>query len=177
MKNAGRSPVSARKLAFNAMLAAMCVVLGYVAIDLGTVKITFESLPILISGLMFGPVWGAGVGLIGTFLSQLLKYGVSLTTPLWILPYVVCGLVCGAYAKRRGYELTQRQTVLLVVLCELLVTGLNTLAIYVDSVVYAYYFKGIVLGALALRLVICVVKAVAFAYVLPLLIKPLRKVV
>ena len=67
--------------------------------------------------------------------------------------------------------------VFLVVLCELLVTGLNTLAIYVDSVVYAYYFKGIVLGALALRLVICVVKAVAFAYVLPLLIKPLRKVV
>ena len=175
--NAKRTPVSVRLLAVNAMLAAMCVVLGYVAIDLGTVKITFESLPILIPGLMFGPAWGAGVGLVGTLLSQLLKYGVSVTTPLWILPYVVCGLVAGIYAKKRGFELTQKQMIFIVVFCELLVTAFNTLALYVDSKVYGYYYAGIILGVLALRLVICVVKAVAFAYVLPMLIKPIKKVI
>ncbi|MBR4150275.1 MAG: folate family ECF transporter S component [Firmicutes bacterium] len=175
--NDKRTPVSVRLLAVNAMLAAMCVVLGYVAIDLGTVKITFESLPILIAGLMFGPAWGAGVGLVGTLLSQLLKYGVSVTTPLWILPYVVCGLVAGIYAKKRGFELTQKQMIFIVVFCELLVTAFNTLALYVDSKVYGYYYAGIILGVLALRLVICVVKAVAFAYVLPMLIKPIKKVI
>ena len=173
--NDKRTPVNVRLLAVNAMLAAMCVVLGYVAIDLGTVKITFESLPILIAGLMFGPAWGAGVGLVGTLLSQLLKYGVSVTTPLWILPYVVCGLMAGLYAKKRGFELTQKQMIFIVVFCELLVTAFNTLALYVDSKVYGYYQIGIISTVLVLRLVICLVKALAFSYVLPILMKPIRK--
>ena len=42
-----------KQLTLDAMLAAMCAVLGYVALDMGNIKITFESLPILLgySGL------------------------------------------------------------------------------------------------------------------------------
>ena len=44
-----------KQLTLDAMLAAMCAVLGYLAIDTGTVKVTFESVPVLIAALMFGP--------------------------------------------------------------------------------------------------------------------------
>ena len=39
-----------RQLTLDAMLCALCAVLGYVALDLGSVKLTFESLPILLGG-------------------------------------------------------------------------------------------------------------------------------
>ena len=54
-------------------------------------------------------------------------------------------------------------------------TALNTLTLYVDSKIYGYYFPGIIQGALLLRLGLCIVKAVAYAYLLPLLLRPLRK--
>lgn len=86
-----------RQLSMNAIMAAMCAVLGYLSLDLGNLKVTFESLPILVSALLFGPADGMIVGGIGTLIYQLLRYGVSITTPLWMLPYIVCGsgwLVC-----------------------------------------------------------------------------------
>ena len=116
-----------RKLALNAVLAAMCAALGALALDLNSIKITFESFPILLGALLFGPLDGLAVGFVGTLLYQLLRYGVSATTLLWILPYALAGLVTGFYAKRRGFSLTTGQTVGIVVAAEVLVTALNTL--------------------------------------------------
>ena len=42
-----------RQLALNAVLAAMCAALGYLSLDFGNLKITFESVPILIGALLF----------------------------------------------------------------------------------------------------------------------------
>lgn len=160
--------MNTRQLTIDAMLCAVCAVLGYVALELGNViKITFESLPILLGALLFGPVDGMLIGGIGTLIYQLLRYGVSATTLLWIVPYVVCGLIVGAWSKRRDFRLERLETVILVVAAELAVTGLNTIPIYVDSKLYGYYYPGIILGVLAWRLAICVVKAVAFGLILP----------
>ncbi len=165
-----------RQLTIDAMLCAVCAVLGYVALELGNVvKITFESLPILLGALLFGPVDGMLIGGIGTFIYQLLRYGVSATTLLWIVPYVVCGLIAGGWSKRRNFRLERLETVILVAAAELTVTVLNTIAIYVDSKLYGYYFPGIILGALAWRLVICVVKAIAFVLILPNLAETVRR--
>ena len=171
--------IKTRQLTLDAMLAAMCAVLAYFSITFGNqVKVTFESVPILVGALLFGPVDGALIGGVGTLLYQFLGsgYGITATTPLWILPYVVGGAVTGWYAKRKGFDLNQRQTVMIVVCNELIITALNTIAIYADSKIYGYYYPGIVLGVLALRLVICLVRALVYSFVLPLLIKPLRKV-
>ena len=171
--------ITTRQLTLDAMLAAMCAVLAYFSITFGgNVKVTFESVPILIGALMFGPLDGALIGGAGTFLYQLLGsgYGITATTPLWILPYVVAGAATGWYAEKKGFDLNQSQMVMIVVGNELIITALNTLAIYADSKIYGYYYPGIVLGVLALRLIICVVRAVVYAFVLPVLIRPLRKV-
>ena len=164
-----------RQLSIDAMLCAVCSVLGYVALDLGSIKITFESLPVLLGALLFGPVDGMLVGGVGTLIYQLIRYGVTATTPLWIAPYVVCGLLAGAWAQRRDFALSRRQTIILVVLAELAVTALNTAALYIDSKLYGYWFPGFILGVLGLRLVICVVKASAFGLILPGLIEAVRR--
>lgn len=156
----------------DSMLAAMCAVLGYMAIDVGNMKLTFESLPILLAALLFGPIDGLAVGGIGTLVYQLLRYGVSATTLLWMLPYIVCGLLVGTYAKKRNFTLSSRQTVVLVVLNELLITALNTGVLYVDSIIYGYYSPVFIFGTLVPRLVICIAKAVALGLILPTLVKP-----
>ena len=58
--------MNTKRLALNAMLAAMCAVLGYVSLDLGNLKFTFESFPIILASLFFGPVDGMIVAGLGT---------------------------------------------------------------------------------------------------------------
>jgi len=167
--------INTRQLAFDAMLAAMCAVLGYISLDMGNMKITFESLPILLGALLFGPVDGFLIGLVGTGIYQILRYGVTATTVLWMLPYMVCGLLVGLYAKKRDFELTGIQVMLIVIANELLITILNTGVMYIDSKIYGYYSFAYIFGSTIIRLVICVVKATAFALILPVLVKAVRK--
>lgn len=159
------------RLTTNAMMAAMCAVLGYVALDLGNLKITFESLPVLLAALMFGPVDGMLVGGIGTLIYQLLRYGVSATTLLWILPYIVCGLFAGYVARAAKFNNTRRQLLFTVVAAELLILLLNTVAIYADSKIYGYYSFAFVFGSLLIRFVIAVAKGVAFGYLVPVILR------
>lgn len=164
-----------KQLTMDAMLAAMCAVLGYFSLNFGNLKFTFESLPVHIGALLFGPVDGMLIGGVGTLIYQLLRFGVTATTLLWILPYVMCGLVVGWCAKRGDFALTGRQTVILVVLSELMITLLNTAALYIDSHIYGYYSPTFITGVLGLRLAICVCKAVAYGVALPGVVSPVRR--
>lgn len=168
-------PMKTRKLALNAVLAAMCAALGALALDLNSIKITFESFPILLGALLFGPLDGLAVGFVGTLLYQLLRYGVSVTTPLWILPYALAGLVTGFYARRRAFSLTTGQTVGIVVAAEVLITALNTLVMYIDAKLYGYWFPGFISAMLLPRGAVCVAKAVVFGLVLPKLCESVRR--
>lgn len=165
-----------RKLAIDAMLAAMCAVLGYLAIDLLAVKVTFESLPVLLGALLFGPVHGMAIGAVGTFIYQILRYGFSYTTVLWMLPYIVCGLVAGLYGRARKYEYTRQGLLVIIMVCELMITALNTGVIYIDSKVFGYYTPELITGALAARIGIAVAKGVIFGLIMPELIKGVRTV-
>ena len=157
-----------------AMLSAVCAVLGYVALDLGNIKITFESLPVLLAGFMFGPADGMLVGGIGTFIYQVLRYGFSATTFLWILPYVICGLIVGTIGRTRNGDIDSRRIMLTVIIAEVLILIINTGVIYIDSIIYGYYSAAYVFGSLAIRIVICIIKSIAFGLVMPMLIKGLR---
>ena len=163
------------QLVIDAMLCAVCAVLGYLAIDLTSIKITFESLPILIAALLFGPVDGIAVGAIGTLIYQLLRYGFTATTFLWMLPYIVCGFIVGFYAKKQKFKIPAKELTVLVVLAELTVTLLNTLVIYIDSNIYGWYYPTLITGSLVIRLVVCIAKAVVFSAVLFPLIRALRR--
>ena len=165
-----------KQLVLNAMLAAMCAALGYVALDFINLKVTFESLPILIAGFLFGPADGLMVGAVGTFIYQVLRYGFSVTTFLWMLPYLFCGYLAGAWARYYDYRPKAGDTLAVVILCEVCVTLMNTAVMYIDSKIYGYYSFAYIFGTALLRFVICVGKAVVFGLVLPPLLSVLRKV-
>lgn len=164
-----------RRITVNALLAAMCAVLGAVSLDFGNLKITFEGFPVVIGALLFGPLDGLAIGGIGTLLYQVLRYGVTVTTPLWILPYALCGLLTGRYAQKRDFSLDGRQMAFIVLSMSILIFLLNTVSLYVDSKIYGYYSFAFIFGAFFLRLLICLGKAAAFTAVLPTLLRAAKQ--
>lgn len=164
-----------KKMATNAMLSALCAVLGFIAIDMWTMKITLESFPVNMGALLFGPVDGAIIAFLGSSIYQILKYGFSATTLLWILPGVISAFLLGLYAKKKEFHLTKKQMLVAVLLAELLITGLNTGVIYIDSKMYGYYFPGYISMNLVPRLAICIGKGIVYGTVLHPMLETLRK--
>lgn len=158
-----------------AMLAALVTILAALAVTTNAFKVTFESLPVHLAAQIMGPMVGGGVGLVGTFLYQMLLYGFTITTPLWILPYGVCGFISGIYSKKHSYSLTVSQSLIITIVCELIITLMNTFAIYVDSKVFGYYYPALIVGNLALRLGICLSKGIAFGLILPPIVGRVKK--
>ena len=115
------------------------------------------------------------IAAIGEFFNQTLSYGVTPTTVLWIIPPAVRGLLIGLYAKRCGYELSRKQLVGVLIVTSLVVTLLNTGAIYLDSVIYGYYTYAYVFGKVGIRIVSGAVTAVAMAFVTPPVLDMLKR--
>ncbi len=166
--------MKAKRLAIDAMLAAMCAALGYISIDAHVFKFSFENLPIIIGAMLFGPLDGALIGGIGTFLYQMLRWGIEASTPLWILPYVVSGLMVGFFAKRVKFTFKPVSLGIMLALNAFLITLLNTGALYVDSWLKSYPYA-VVLPSLLLKFAVGAIKAVVYAAVIPLLILALKK--
>ena len=122
-----------------ALFIAMHVALCYVSINFGNMVITAAGLPIIIGAMMFGPISGLEIGLMGSFLNQMLKYGFTATTILWILPAGIKGLLIGAYAKHKNYKLNRKQMIFIIALSAVIVTTMNTAVMYIDSKLYGYY--------------------------------------
>ena len=76
----------------------MSIVLGkYIQITTLTVRISFENLPILASGILLGPVWGASVGLVADLVGcVLVGYEIN---PIITAGAVVVGGVCGLTSR------------------------------------------------------------------------------
>ena len=69
---------SIKELTLAAMLVAMSVVIGIFCKSVlnfggGLFRITFENLPIIISGLLFGPIVGGVTGIASDLISYLLS--------------------------------------------------------------------------------------------------------
>lgn len=159
-----------RKLTTYAMLIAINVVLSILApIKLSSFKFTFEAFPILVAGMLYGPVAGAIVGTIGSAIYQILfsGYGLMITTPLWILPHTISGIVVGL--------LKNKQTLIITITSSFVVTILNTLAIYLDSKIFGYYTFAYVFGNIALKILTGIVLAVIYSITIPKLIKIIKK--
>ena len=167
--------ISNRKLALLSLFAAMVAVLEIYSIHLANFRFTFESLPIYLSALLFGPFSGAAVGGIGTLISQTITFGLMPTTLLWVLPYIIIGAVSGLYAKRKNFHFSSKDLRLFLLCTELTITGLNTLGLYIDSHVYGYYKPSIIFSTLLLRIVIAAVKGYLYGILLPPILEAIRK--
>ena len=108
-----------RLLAVSAFLAALSIVCGkYLALPVGNVlRFSFENLPILLAGMMFGPITGALVGIVADVLGCVM---VAYT----INPLVTLGAACIGLLGGVLFRLTKKlpllwQTCLTVILTHL----------------------------------------------------------
>ena len=95
-----------------AMLTAMSVVIGifcksFLNFGGGLFRITFENLPILLSGIMFGPAVGGVVGAATDIVSYFLSGQVYPINPIVTVGAALIGIVSGVLSKyvfkRKGY--------------------------------------------------------------------------
>lgn len=169
-----------KKLAMQAVFIALYIALSCLApLNLQVIKISFAGLPVVIGALLFGPVAGLEIGLIGSFLYQILfsGYGITATTMLWVIPVGVRGLIVGWYAMKKNYHLTIKQIGFITILSALVLTFLNTIGIYIDSKIYGYYNFAYVFGATAIRIITGIATAVVFTAVTPIIMRALSRFV
>ncbi len=94
-----KKAIPLRVLIISAMLAAVSIVLGkYLAFNIGELlRFSFENLPIIFAGAVFGPLVGAAVGIVADLIGCLLVgYAIN---PLVTLGAAIIGAVSGVVFK------------------------------------------------------------------------------
>ncbi len=167
-------------LCLSAIMAALYVGLDFLATALsaalgGGMKISFSGLAVIIVAVFAGPLWAMASGFVGALIGQMITYGFTATTLLWVSPAVIRGLAMGllfiAFKKNLKPYILAIETVI----SSLLVTAANTLVMYIDSKMYGYYSYAYVFGGIVPRVISGVITAVVFAIILPPIIKTLYK--
>ena len=163
------------------VLAALYLPLAlFVAIRIGTWQVSFGSLPVVVAAMLFGPADAFLVAAIGEFLKQLLTYGFTATTVLYLIPPALRGMVIGLVAVRlwkSGRALEERRGLCyLVCMCAAIVTTFgNTMVNWADSLIYGYYTFAYVFGNAVVRFITGMVNSVVIATVAIPLVKLLRR--
>lgn len=177
MKKSRRNETLLR-LVLDAMFIALYVVLSFfLSVRIPPlIKISWASLPLLVAALLFRPADAIAVALCGSFLEQLLSYGIGPTTPIWMAPPLFHALFVSLLAPlcRKGNRRV-RQTVLIAV-SEFFLTFTNTAALYLDAAVVGYSL-GAITVVLPTRLLNGAIRAVLSAVLVPILLVPLTKLV
>ena len=163
-----------KRLALDGMLAAVYFALSWAVIPIGgNLQLRFTALALLVTALLFGASDACAVALIGEGLYQIIVFGVTATTPLWLLPPILHALALGLFAKPLRDRPGPCAAVCLG--CGLFNSVLNTLALWADSKFYGYYSPALVFGALLPRLIIGLVTAAALTAAALPTVKSLRK--
>lgn len=104
--------ISVKTLTISSLLAAMSVVIGMFCKSVmnfgdGLFRISFENLPIILSGIFFGPMVGAAVGVVSDLLSYLLSpqiYPINIVVTVGAgVIGLVSGIVSKYIVKKQGY--------------------------------------------------------------------------
>ena len=126
-----------------ALLTAMMVLLKRtIAIETPYFKFSFASLPIVLGAMVFGPIEGAVVGLLGEFVAQVTgPYGLAPTTVLYVAPAAIRGVVVGlgaVWCRRTGKRIESRPVACyaICVAGAVFTTLGNTVSIWLESVMY-----------------------------------------
>ena len=173
-----------KRMATNAMLAALYFALSMLAIPVGGLKLTFEHLPIIIAALMFGPVDALVIGALGELANQMMTYGFTVTTVLWMAPAMFRGLSMGLCAKFLSKYVGVNAVIekklplafwVTCVISGLICSLLNTFTLYVDSKMLGYYSYAMVFGVLWIRLAASAVSSVVMAVAAKPVLAAMRK--
>lgn len=175
-----QSKTRIRRLTTDAILSALFVVFSaLLSFKTPFFEVSLVSLPILLCAFYCGTPDALIVAALGTFFEQALSaYGLSATTPIWMLPTILQALTAGLLFRYLYMGKGKRPWVLIaiIIVSELVLTAANTVALYLDGAIWQY-----AVGALHILLpgrlinggVRCVLSCVLLPLVLPALSRTL----
>lgn len=165
---------SARRIALDAIMVALYVGLSFFSPIIAGVKVTIEGLPVVMSAIIFGPADAILVGFLGEFINQMMTFGFTPTTLLWIAPAVLRGLFIGICMNAMKKRLTTEEifktkwVILVYAICAvsgIIASIVNTFAYYVDSTMYGYYVYELVFGVFWIRVLVGIAASTIMAVV------------
>lgn len=166
--------ITVKKMVLMAISAALFVVLDRFSINLDPIKITLSGIPLIYISIKYGPKEGLIVGLIGAFIGQLLGYGITITTILWIIPAGLRGLVVGIFGNIFNFKDNKVSIVLAIFASSIVVTIANTCVMAVDSLIYHYYSDAYIFGSFLYRFGLSMLTAVIYSVIFISLIRIIK---
>ncbi len=164
MEKRKRGLKSVRTLTTAAMLTALSVVIGifcknFLNFGNGLFRITFENFPIILSGIMFGPVVGACVGAASDVVSYFLS-----TQSLAITPIVTIGAaLIGAVSGVVSHYIVKKEGVWRIILSALSAHAVGSMI--VKSFGLYVYYGWAVLVRVPLYIVIAAVEIILMCFI------------
>ena len=127
------------------MLLAIYIVLSTLTVRITpNLQITFTGIAIIMACVLYGCPDAILVALFGSFIAQLRgPYGLSITTPLWMIPPILRAVVFGLFYHiylKKGILLQNKKILFFVyvAIAGLVTTIANTGAIYLDAYIFQY---------------------------------------
>lgn len=170
-----------KSLCVCSVLAALFVAFELIAMNTGFLlfgnnyQIPISCFPLILASVMFGPLFGTATGLVGAFLSQIIAYGFSWNSLLWMVPTVIYSLSVSlldlAFKKSNKPYILSIEFAISSILLSILNTLVSFLCNYISNLSNA-----LLKVFLPFKLVMAVIFAVIFALIVPPIIKKLKSV-
>ena len=127
------------------MLLAMYIVLSALTVRLTpNLQIAFTGLTIIMAVVLYGLPDAILIAVLGSFIGQARgAYGLSITTPLWMVPPILRAVVFGIVYEiflKKGIKLEDKKVLFIVfaIIAGLVTTIANTGAIFLDAMIFGY---------------------------------------
>lgn len=165
------------KMVISGVMGALAFILNrYVSIDLVIMKFTVYALPLMLVGMFYGPTAGLLSGFISGFLSQVFSaYGLTITAPLWMLAPLAWGFLSGLLMNILKNDYKILKVALVVVVTSIIVVFLNSMAMYIDGLVFEYPIEFVVAN-LGTRIINSLITSVFYTALLYIILNRLKKV-
>ena len=150
--------LTTKQLTKVAVLIAMAVVLkSFLSIETGSFRFTFYEIPMMVIGVLFGPLIGGATGIIVDFFHMMFS-PFAFTFNVFTLSNMMWAIIPGLLLF--GRKFTRKRVILSIVIASLLAFGLNTIG------VYQYQGMGAMLGTLPYRIAVLFIKLPVQVYLL-----------
>ena len=161
------------KMSLLALNLALYIVLSFVSFNLQFTRISMTGIPVIFVSVIFGPLEGVFVGLVGEFIYQLMSYGLMPSTILWLLPPVARALIVGFMFKHKDVKQHPVLWAITIILSCLAVTTINTISLLVTGYLVLETDSKLIFIALITRIGNSILSAVIFGIFTPFLFRPL----
>ena len=166
-----------KRITIVALITALSFVLDYFSIKIGfTYKITLYPIPLILNGMLFGPIYGLCAGFCEGLLVQLLTPDyITPTFLLWMIAPILWGVISSLLYKlfknKKPFNI-----ILSILITSLLVTITNTLVLYIDGLIM-HYATEFTLIVILTRLITSLLSSILYMVVMVLILPPLEKAI